>query len=111
MKKLLFVLISIFALGGCSVESITSKPPIFSGNSLKTPATVVRCLAPKMSDLNASAKTIETETGYRIVVSDSDFGAMTVAIITAVADGSDVKIYSFITPYGNPWGKAAQSCL
>lgn len=111
LKKLLVICISILVLNGCSVESITSKPPIFSGHSNQTPAKVVRCLAPKMSDLNPSTKTIETENGYRIVVSDSDFGAMTVATVDSVSAGADVKMYSFITPFGNPWGKAAQACL
>lgn len=68
-------------------------------------------MAPKMSDLNPSASTIETETGYRIVVTVSDVGASVVALVNADGDGSEVKMHAFTAGYGNPWGKMAMACL
>ena len=111
MKKVITSLVASILLAGCSVDTITSKPPIFTGKSQKKPAEVVRCLAPKMSDLNPSAATMETETGYRIVVSVSDVGASVVALVNAVGEGSEVKMHAFTAGYGNPWGKMAMACL
>lgn len=111
LKKILTLCFTSILLTGCSVGTITSKPPVFTGESKKEPSQVVRCLAPKMSDLNPSTKTLETETGYRIVVSDSDFGASVVAIVNATSDGSQVKMHAFTAGLGNPWGKMAQACL
>lgn len=111
MKKVITSLVASILLAGCSVDSITSKPPIFTGKSQKKPAEVVRCLAPKMSDLNPSAATMETETGYRIVVSVSDVGASVVALVNADGEGSEVKMHAFTAGYGNPWGKMAMACL
>ncbi|HBM8994567.1 TPA: hypothetical protein R4Y41_002191 [Citrobacter freundii] len=111
MRKIITLLVASILLAGCSVETITSKPPIFTGKSKKKPVEVVRCLAPKMSDLNPSATTMETETGYRIVVSVSDVGASVVALVDGDGDGSAVKIHAFTAGYGNPWGKMAMACL
>ena len=111
MKKVITSLVASILLASCSVDTITSKPPIFTGKSQKKPAEVVRCLAPKMSDLNPSAATMETETGYRIVVSVSDVGASVVALVNAVGEGSEVKMRAFTAGYGNPWGKMAMACL
>ncbi|MGM8527259.1 hypothetical protein [Enterobacter asburiae] len=111
LKKALTLCLTAFLLTSCSVETITSKPPVFTGESKKEPSKLVRCLAPKMSDLNPSTKIIETDTGYRIVVSDSDFGASVVAIVNSAGEGSEVKMHAFTAGYGNPWGKMAMSCL
>lgn len=54
---------------------------------------------------------METETGYRIVVSVSDVGASVVALVNADGDGSEVKMHAFTAGYGNPWGKMAMACL
>ena len=107
MRKKITLFVASILLAGCSVDTITRKPPIFTGKSPKKPAEVVRCLAPKMSDLNPSASTIETETGYRIVVTVSDV----VALVNADGDGSEVKMHAFTAGYGNPWGKMAMACL
>ncbi|MGV3780240.1 hypothetical protein [Citrobacter freundii] len=111
MRKKITLFVASILLAGCSVDTITSKPPIFAGKSPKKPAEVVRCLAPKMSDLNPSASTIETETGYRIVVTVSDVGASVVALVNADGDGSEVRMHAFTAGYGNPWGKMAMACL
>ncbi|EHF4984214.1 MULTISPECIES: lipoprotein [Enterobacteriaceae] len=111
MRKIIVLFVASILLAGCSVDTITSKPPIFTGKSSKKPAEVVRCLAPKMSDLNPSAAAMETETGYRIVVSVSDVGASVVALVNADGEGSDVKVHAFTAGYGNPWGKMAMACL
>lgn len=111
MRKIIALCIASILLAGCSVDTITSKPPIFAGKSHKKPSDVVRCLAPKMSDLNPSATTMETETGYRIVVSVSDVGASVVALVNADGEGSEVKMHAFTAGYGNPWGKMAMACL
>ncbi|EPM3639744.1 MULTISPECIES: lipoprotein [Enterobacter cloacae complex] len=111
MRKIIILFVALMMLSGCSVGTITSKPPIFTGKSQKKPAEVVRCLAPKMSDLNPSATTMETDTGYRIVVSVSDVGASVVAIVNADGEGSEVKMHAFTAGYGNPWGKMAMACL
>lgn len=111
MRKIITLFVASILLAGCSVDTITSKPPIFTGKSQKKPAEVVRCLAPKMSDLNSSATTMETETGYRIVVSVSDVGASVVALVNADGEGSVVKMHAFTAGYGNPWGKMAMACL
>lgn len=111
MKKILALCLASVLLSGCSVATITNQPPIFSGHSDKEPSKVARCLASKMSDLNPSTKSVETETGYRLVVSDSDFGALVVAVLTAANNGTDVKMHANIIGYGNPWGKAAIACL
>ena len=111
MRKIITLFVASILLAGWSVETITNKPPIFTGKSQKKPAEVVRCLAPKMSDLNPSATTMETETGYRIVVSVSDVGASVVALVNADGEGSEVKMHAFTAGYGNPWGKIAMSCI
>ncbi|GKM82373.1 TPA: hypothetical protein L7434_002160 [Klebsiella pneumoniae] len=111
MRKIITLFVASILLAGCSVDTITSKPPIFTGKSQKKPAEVVRCLAPKMSDLNPSATTMETDTGYRIVVSVSDVGASVVALVNAEGEGSEVKMHAFTAGYGNPWGKMAMVCL
>ena len=111
MRKIFSLFVASILLAGCSVDTITSKPPIFTGKSPKNPAAVVRCLAPKMSDLNPSATTMETETGYRIVVSVSDVGASVVALVDADGEGSEVRMHAFTAGYRNPWGKMAMACL
>lgn len=111
MRKIITLFAASILLAGCTVDSITSKPPIFTGKSQKKPVEVVRCLAPKMSDLNPSATTMETETGYRIVVSVSDVGASVVALVNADGEGSEIKMHAFTAGYGNPWGKMAMACL
>lgn len=111
MKKVILVL-SMLGLFGCSASSLQEGTPIYSGHSSKTPAQINKCLSPKWQDLHPQATSIETETGYRISAADDLFGVLSMAIIQGNTDGgSDVKVYAASKGIGDPWGKAARSCI
>lgn len=109
-KAILFV--SLLGLFGCSASSLQEGDPIYTGHSSKSTAQYNKCLSPKWQDLHPQATSIETETGYRISAADDLFGVLSMAVIQGDdKGGSDVKVYAASRGIGDPWSKAARSCL
>ena len=99
-------------LTACSASSLQESAPIYTGHSSKAPALVNKCLSPKWQDLHPQATSIETEAGYKISAADDLFGVLSMAIIQGNTNGgSDVKVYAASRGIGDPWSKAASSCL
>ncbi|HDR2402466.1 hypothetical protein [Enterobacter sp. KB-280D8] len=111
MKKFILAL-GIISAAGCSVSSLESQKPIFSGHSQKSVDQLNRCIAPKWVELRSSSTSIPTETGYKITASDDIFGALSVVNIdSSSSGGSDVKVYAVAKGWNDHWGKAVHSCL
>lgn len=111
MKKIVSLVI-LFGLAGCSASSLQKGEPVFSGHSSKSVSQINKCLSPKWQDLHPQANSIETEEGYRISAADDLFGTLSIALINKnPSGGTDVSVYAASKGIGNPWGRAAQSCL
>lgn len=111
MKRAI-LFISLLGLFGCSASSLQEESPIYSGHSLKSASQINKCLSPKWQDLHPQATSIEIEAGYRISASDDLFGVLSMAIIEGnPKGGADVKVYAASKGIGDPWGKAARSCI
>ena len=102
-KAILFV--SLLGLFGCSASSLQEGEPIYTGHSSKSAAQFSKCLSPKWQDLHPQATSIETD-------ADDLFGVLSMAIIQGDdKGGSNVKVYAASRGIGDPWSKAARSCL
>lgn len=111
MKKLI---LAVLILGnvGCSVNSLESQTPIYSGHTQKDIDVMNRCLAPKWIELRSSSSSIPTETGYKITASDDIFGALSIATIDkSSSGGSDVKVFAVAKGWNDHWATAARSCM
>lgn len=111
MKRAI-LFISLIGLFGCSASSLQEGTPIYSGHSAKSASQLNKCLSPKWQNLHPQATSIETEVGYKISAADDLFGVLSMAIIQEnPKGGTDVKVYAASKGIGDPWGKAARSCI
>ena len=106
---LVFVLM---ASAGCSVSGLQEKKPLFVGKTEKNAVSVARCIGPRWQDINPSTSVTETEKGYRVLVSDSSFGALVLATIVEGSDGASATIQAS-SAFGaaKDFVRAAKGCM
>jgi len=91
---------------------LQEKKPLFVGKTEKKAVSVARCIGPRWQDINPSTSVTETEKGYRVLVSDSSFGALVLATIVEGSDGASATIQAS-SAFGaaKDFVRAAKGCM
>jgi hypothetical protein len=89
---------AVALLVGCTSPSdLKSNGPVFSANTAKNPKQYALCVFPKWQDLNPGSTLSETESGYRLVMSNPGVGQTDELLeVSKASAGSVVRHYQRI---------------
>ena len=96
--RILIGALAVALLAGCTSPSdLKSNGPVFSSNTAKSPKQYALCVFPKWQDLNPGSTMSETESGYRLLMSNPGVGQTDELLeVSKTSTGSAVRQYQRI---------------